>query len=508
MRLTPILIVEGRKEDLRKKYTEKFKEYPENLDFILGISDLADTNFKYAEFVLKNTNPNASSEEVEHIVDLVKDFDRFQPSLEIKDINKYDVYKLVTAIDKHRETSKTQQKKSIDTSDAKKLYEDDNLLIVKPLTYESSCKYGSGTRWCTTSTQSHFKSYTEDGQSLYYVILKKFDRSNKFYKIAIHMKPNLETWYDATDEVMSDREKEVFNLGAPKVIQTIRKNYEESLNKKYDLFFKNLFNFNNYKFANVSSLFKTTHKIGIEFQKPELILDMPNHATIELNISVDEDNIDQYLVMITYDIRKMENIYNGNDILFTIGYSGDDFEIKPEFDFGIENVTNKLQIYISNFHYFDNKTINNTFDEICRRIESQVINKMKENDEFMLSITDGKGKTVWTPNRSSYGFTFKRNSGLIKKLIDYLDSGKEGTKLDFLVAIGSLDKMNINGKPQYSHKNKNDWRISSEFRGQLSAFFNSAKLAGILDYDKKGNQFILKKGKNFDKFKEGQLEAI
>jgi len=507
MRLTPILIVEGRKEDLRKKYTEKFKEYPENLDFILGISDLADTNFKYADFVLRELHPNTSDEEIEDAIELVKDFDRFKQSLEVKDINQYDLDGLKSIIDNHKTTSKSQLKK-IDTSDAKKLYEDDNLLIVKPLTYESSCKYGSGTRWCTTSTQSHFKSYTEDGQSLYYVILKKFDISNKFYKIAIHMKPNLETWYDATDEVMSDREKEVFNLGAPKVIQTIRKNYEESLNKKYDLFFKNLFNFNNYKFANVSSLFKTTHKIGIEFQKPELISDMPNHATIELNISVDEDNIDQYLVMITYDVRKMENIYNGNDILFTIGYSGDDFEIKPEFDFGIENVTNKVQIYISNFHYFDNKTINNTFDEICRRIESQVINKMKENDEFMLSITDGKGKTVWTPNRSSYGFTFKRNAGLIKKLINYLDSGKEGTKLDFLVDVGSLDKMNINGKPQYSHKNKNDWKISSEFRGQLSGFFNSAKLAGILDYDKKGNQFILKKGKNFDKFKEGQLEAI
>ena len=71
-----------------------------------------------------------------------------------------------------------------------------------------------------------------------------------------------------------------------------------------------MFDFNNYKFTNVSSLFKTTHKIGIEFQKPELISDMPNHATIELNISVDEDNIDQYLVMITYDFRKMKNIYN------------------------------------------------------------------------------------------------------------------------------------------------------------------------------------------------------
>jgi hypothetical protein len=98
MRLTPIIIQEGRKEDLQKKYTEKFKEYPENLDFILGISDLADTNFKYADFVLKNTHPNASPEEIEHIIDLVKDFDRFQQSLEVKDINQYNIYKLVTAL--------------------------------------------------------------------------------------------------------------------------------------------------------------------------------------------------------------------------------------------------------------------------------------------------------------------------------------------------------------------------------------------------------------------------
>ena len=112
MRLTPILIQEGRKEDLRKKYTEKFKEYPENLDFILGISDLADTNFKYADFVLKNTYPNASPEEIEHIIDLIKDFDRFQQSLEVKDINQYNIYKLVTALEKHKETSKSHQKKN------------------------------------------------------------------------------------------------------------------------------------------------------------------------------------------------------------------------------------------------------------------------------------------------------------------------------------------------------------------------------------------------------------
>ena len=40
MRLSQILITEGRKDDLRKKYTEKFKEYPETLDMVLGLPDL------------------------------------------------------------------------------------------------------------------------------------------------------------------------------------------------------------------------------------------------------------------------------------------------------------------------------------------------------------------------------------------------------------------------------------------------------------------------------------
>jgi hypothetical protein len=113
MRLTPILIQEGRKEDLRKKYIEKFKEYPETLDFILGISDLADTNFKYANFVLKYTHPNASPEEVEDIVELVKDFDRFKESLENKDINQYDLVGLNSVIDTHKANSKSQLKKIV-----------------------------------------------------------------------------------------------------------------------------------------------------------------------------------------------------------------------------------------------------------------------------------------------------------------------------------------------------------------------------------------------------------
>jgi hypothetical protein len=501
MRLTPILIQEGRKEDLRKKYIEKFKEYPETLDFILGISDLADTNFKYANFVLKYTHPNASPEEVEDIVELVKDFDRFKESLENKDINQYDLVGLNSVIDTHKANSKSQLKK-IDTSGAKKIFEDNNILIVRPLTYEASCKYGAGTRWCTTmaGTPTYFESHTSQEQALYYVILKNFNRDNKFYKIAIHKTPTNETWYDSTDERMSDREKEVFNLGAPKVIDTIKNDYTEYIKERGQSFFKKLFDFNNYKFENVSATFKgTKNKIGLEFQKPDLVPDMPGHATMEMNISVDEENIDQYLVMITYDV--------GNKINFNIGYSGDNFEIEPEFDFGIENISTHLNAGLGYLNNSDEETIKKVFDELCWTISKQVIYRMKSNSEFMSSINGGNA--VWNPNRSSYGFTFKRkDSGLIKKLVDYLDSDNKGTKLDFLVDIGSLQKKDVNGKPYYSHSNQNNWQIPSAFRGQLSGLFNSARLAGILDYDKKGNQFYLKKGPNFEAFKLGKLSPL
>jgi hypothetical protein len=85
MRLAPLLIIEGRKEDLRKKYKSKFSADPEHievLDYALGHPFLAQTNFKYGDFLLRNLHPNSSIEEIIDDIELIKEFDRFQQSLE------------------------------------------------------------------------------------------------------------------------------------------------------------------------------------------------------------------------------------------------------------------------------------------------------------------------------------------------------------------------------------------------------------------------------------------
>ena len=72
MKFMSILLKEGRKEDLRKKYAKKF-EGNDGLDFILNISDLQDFNHKYTDWVLKNVDPESENfnDDVEYILSLI-----------------------------------------------------------------------------------------------------------------------------------------------------------------------------------------------------------------------------------------------------------------------------------------------------------------------------------------------------------------------------------------------------------------------------------------------------
>ena len=172
MKLVNILLIEGRKEDLEKKYSKTYSQ--EQLDYILNDPFIKKTNYKYGDFLLKNLSWPAKSE-IEDVISLLKKFDKFSKNLEKKDINQYeDLSDLSIELSDYK--SKNQSKK-IDETETEKVYEDPNILIVRPLTHKSSCKYGAGTRWCTTdSDKTHYDRYTSGIQGLYYIILKKFDQ--------------------------------------------------------------------------------------------------------------------------------------------------------------------------------------------------------------------------------------------------------------------------------------------------------------------------------------------
>ena len=496
MKFMSILLKEGRKEDLKKKYTNKFQDYPETLDFVLGISDLVDNNYKYTDFVLKNLHPNSSEDEIEDVVELVRDFHRYQSNLEKKDINQY---KSIDELNRALDYSRTKGEEKQLSSQVQKVYEDDKFLVVKPKTEEASCKYGSNTKWCVTSKGSgHFDRYTAGNQGLYFIINKANSTNQNYSKVAIHFTDEGNTTYwDAQDNSMSKREIDVMEYAFAEIIQSIKDDYQKNSMSRVDIFLQKIFNNNNEK------LIIRKNYLSSEFSLEVSLVGFNNddtekgHATASLVIwlvSPDgkETVIDAYETYIKYN-PKDEMYFD-----FRVMFVGDD-ELTGEDIIDLE-----LENYILGAKSPIGTSVNITSDNIRGYIVNKVLDYIQKNPNLIQKVA-GTSK-VWNPNRSSYGYTFSKNKGLIKKLVDYLEKGDIGTKLDFLVSIGKLKSKIIDGKKYYSKNG--DYLSSSNWRGYFSSFFASARLSGILNYRKVGKDYFLTKGPNFDAFKEGQLKSL
>jgi len=100
--------------------------------------------------------------------------------------------------------TKTQVKKEIG-QDAEKVFENDRAVVIVPKTHAASCKYGAGTKWCTTSKESkHWDQYIENDSKFYYILTKDMPVNDRYYKVAVavYLGGKLEV-YDAIDDEIS-----------------------------------------------------------------------------------------------------------------------------------------------------------------------------------------------------------------------------------------------------------------------------------------------------------------
>ena len=199
-----ILLNEGRKEDLYQKYKsyiEEDKQGQEDYEFLINHSFMVKTNYKYLDWVLKrwyvgDTNETKYYSTLDDLVHLVKFFHeistRYPKELPSNDINFYkipiDLQNELDRIDfeiEERENIKRAKK------DVKRVFDDEDFLVIKPLTHYSSCAYGGGTKWCTASKDSDtaFVNYTQN-RFLYYIIDKHKKQNHPLYKIAVLITKN------------------------------------------------------------------------------------------------------------------------------------------------------------------------------------------------------------------------------------------------------------------------------------------------------------------------------
>lgn len=66
-----------------------------------------------------------------------------------------------------------------------KIYEDDEWILIRPLTHHSSMKYGANTKWCTTQNNNpeYFHKYTKRGVLIYCINKKTGYKVASFYSL-------------------------------------------------------------------------------------------------------------------------------------------------------------------------------------------------------------------------------------------------------------------------------------------------------------------------------------
>ena len=191
------IILEGRKEDFAKKFSNKFTE--EQLRAIIDKSDVLPGQHKYLNFLGKVINPKNFNVDLNIVVKLLEKFSTVSQNLSLKDINQYDKISTLKKVLDDYDNRIRREIKTVDDADV--VYEDDEMIVVSPKTHKSSCYFGSGTKWCTTASDSgHYDRYNQDGK-LFYFVSKTKPTSDPTYKVALLKKfDGTETYYNAPDD--------------------------------------------------------------------------------------------------------------------------------------------------------------------------------------------------------------------------------------------------------------------------------------------------------------------
>ena len=203
------LLLEGRKEDAIRKYGEEHTE----LINLLSDADPSGNN-KYLGWMVKASLGMLSSSDIplaDTVARRVTDFHNQLSRIKNKDINSYkDWGEFIKVVDEA--LSKAEEKRI--SKEAVKVYEDDDVVIMAPMTVEASCKYGAGSKWCIAATSGpdgvnqEFDNYSKHS-NFYFFIRKNVSAKNDpvGYKYALQFRftngENL-TWWNAQDNSSSN----------------------------------------------------------------------------------------------------------------------------------------------------------------------------------------------------------------------------------------------------------------------------------------------------------------
>jgi hypothetical protein len=179
------------------------------------------------DWIGKNLDNINFEENLDKLSQALNKFEKISSNLPITDLYQYkSAGQLLSALSEYEQRLRRKVKP---VNGGNVVYDDGRYFIVNPLTLDSSCYYGKGTKWCTAATNNtKFADYNQDGK-LFYIMDRTLPTSNPHYKVALLKKfDGDKTFYDAKDDVI--RSGWLWNSNKLKEILDVVGDY---MNKEY-----------------------------------------------------------------------------------------------------------------------------------------------------------------------------------------------------------------------------------------------------------------------------------
>jgi hypothetical protein len=475
-------LIEGRREDILNRFDEN-PELRKTIEEFLDHEFNKKTNYKYVNWVLKRNFDDFGNTiiSLDSAINWVEKFDRVRKNLQYKDINQYkNIQDLIDTLEVYGDT-KSEEKTKVE-SDTSKIYEDSEVLIVKPLSQKSSCYYGQGTKWCTSATigGNAFKAYNDRGP-LYYFIFKNLNKDNDYYKIAIHYNVMEDKYslFDAKDNFNSNllgflKTNSAFNS----IEKDIEENHKVDESKTLEIMLIKLIRKNSFNFSKIRNYVLYDKLVNILGDDNTAPLVVAEYGEKDIMIKVgDNDDEMVFRELLNPRTRKSTSKYV--------------YDTRPLYEM-VEYLESKSDPY-DLAHLLSQNTIHTNY-KVIRDLFNFFIEELHEE----LSVGNQEGFKFWQPinSQSNYRFESRNPDNAYIKFLNYIieqtNEGEPASKRDFLINVLEKDPEEV------------------VFSGYLSTMFSSMKDAGLVSLYRANTSpyFRYRLGPNHSVWEKGRLKRI
>ena len=451
------LLIEAKIDDLFEKYCTRIESVGYGCDVIKKLVNNLDPTptKKFLEWIIKNIVINDERsimlpDWANHVHDYILRFNDLinKNQIENKDINSYNNFDSLVKVVLDAEDRVS--KKSL-SGQYDKLYEDDEYLMVRPLTTDASCKFGVDTKWCIAAkVDNRFSQYTEKKQNEFFFVIKKGAGRGIHNRLALQITNygRITVW-NSEDRV---EDTKILNTLPSGIVKIVNDRVKEIKNEDISCY---------ERFEHIDS-FYFGEELG-EFKQTKFNVNKDIFALYKQELSDDADGF--YFIA----IAKSYGVDNIKKITFTLGFN---FNGKKYF---LSNYTEYCTVDSAESAVSFVRNVNERFLTIKRRVA-------KIKGEFIK-----KGDFVyWYPENSASTYSFenpKEAGKTTKAFISYVKEqnsiGKPATQKGFVEGLGR-----------------------KYYPGYLSQFFGSIKDSGIVVRNRKGEYQL---GPNYEVYMQGKL---